>query len=582
MLSRISIRVLMTAVFIVNISLLAITIGIFWFVDKQSNALQHSNDRRIASFRLADEFRQSSDDLTRLARTYAVTGDLKYEKMYLDVIAIRDGKKPRPVQYEQIYWDLVLNYGDKPKPDGEKAAMIDMMKKLGFSEQEFALLDEAKAHSDDLVNMEVQAMNAVKGIFKDETGAYKRFDEPNLELAVSILHSKQYHEAKAKIVKPVDEFFTQLNERLDNKVSSMATMVALAELVGILFLCITIATSLLGYFIVRVKVTTPLSKMSYLITKMAKNNDLTIKLNETSDEIGLVGSSLNKLMVRLREGINQFVLMGDKISQNSGLVVNSVNLAESHGCEQNTQLTMIATAMEEMVSTLKEVSNSVNEASEEAENAQTLASKGKQAMDKTNQVFGSLIESFGHSSNTIDELSKESNNMSNVLNVIKEIAEQTNLLALNAAIEAARAGEYGRGFAVVADEVRTLAQRSQDSAGEIEQMLNQLQDKAKQSTESITKSAEDMDNTKDNILQASEVLVNINDASSNIHRLNVSISTATEEQQTVSEDIDKNIDQVHHLSSQLVTEMQSLLDVSNQLQAVSDETKRVAAQFKTN
>lgn len=582
MLSRISIRLLMTTVFIVNILLLVITIGVFWVVDKQSNALQHSNDRRIASFRLADEFRQSSDDLTRLARTYAVTGDLKYEKMYLDVIAIRDGKKPRPVQYEQIYWDLVLNYGDKPKPDGEKVAMIDMMKKLEFTKQEFALLDEAKAHSDDLVNMEVKAMNAVKGIFKDESGAYKRLDKPDLELAVSILHSKQYHEAKAKISKPVDEFFTELNKRLDSEVSSMAATVSLAELIGILFLCITIASSLLGYFIVRVKVTTPLSKMSYLITKMAKNNDLTIALDEAGDEIGSVGRSLNELMVRLREGINQFVLMGDRINQNSGLVVNSVNLAESHGREQNSQLTMIATAMEEMVSTLKEVSNSVNEASEEAENAQTLASKGKQAMDKTNQVFGSLIESFGHSSNTIDELSKESNNMSNVLNVIKEIAEQTNLLALNAAIEAARAGEYGRGFAVVADEVRTLAQRSQDSAGEIEQMLNQLQDKARQSTESITKSAEDMDNTKDNILQASEVLVNINDASSNIHRLNTSISTATEEQQTVSEDINKNTDQVHHLSNELVTEMQSLLSVSNQLQTVSDETKKVAAQFKTN
>ncbi|MGI3015260.1 hypothetical protein [Shewanella algae] len=122
---------------------------------------------RYKSYQVADELRQSSDDLTRLARTYAITGEEKYEKMYQDILDIRNGEKPRPQHYHQIYWDLVLNYGDKPKADGERAAIKDTMKSLGFSAKEFDFLDQAQANSDALVAIEAGQLQALAMNAKD-------------------------------------------------------------------------------------------------------------------------------------------------------------------------------------------------------------------------------------------------------------------------------------------------------------------------------------------------------------------------------------------------------------------------------
>ncbi|MEI7838083.1 MAG: methyl-accepting chemotaxis protein, partial [Planctomycetota bacterium] len=123
--------------------------------------LKNANDRHVAaqdrrhrSILLADELRQSSDDLTRLVRTYVVTGDTRYEEMYWEVLDIRNGKKPRPEHYERVYWDLVLNHSGRPRPDEEAVPLRELQTRAGFTEAEFAKLAEAQSHSDGLVKTE--------------------------------------------------------------------------------------------------------------------------------------------------------------------------------------------------------------------------------------------------------------------------------------------------------------------------------------------------------------------------------------------------------------------------------------------
>lgn len=117
----------------------------------------------------------------------------------MDILAIRDGKKPTPEKYHHIYWDLVLNYGDKPKPDGKTHSLNERMQALGFTDAEFGLLNEAKANSDALVAIEVEAMNAVKGLFPDpNTGKYTLQKEPDLSLAAELTHSKNITSKKQR------------------------------------------------------------------------------------------------------------------------------------------------------------------------------------------------------------------------------------------------------------------------------------------------------------------------------------------------------------------------------------------------
>jgi len=191
----------------------SLVISLSAIMHHNNHKLEEAEIKKYQSYLLADELRQSSDDLTRFARTYVVSGDPKYEKMYWHVLAIRNGEKPRPQEYNRIYWDLVLNYGDKPRPDGKMIPLRKLMKEAGFTEEEFGKLQEAQNNSDDLVTTETIAMNAVKGLYDDGTGNYTRKGEPDFEMARRIMHDEKYHQNKASIMRPIDEFFQLFQER---------------------------------------------------------------------------------------------------------------------------------------------------------------------------------------------------------------------------------------------------------------------------------------------------------------------------------------------------------------------------------
>lgn len=178
---------------------------------------------RYASYKLADEVRHSSDDLTRMARTYVVTGDPRYEEYFNRILAIRDGRAPRPVDYENIYWDYVTATGTPPRPDREAVALETLMQEAGFRAGELALLQQAKRLSDDLVALEERAMNAVAGIFVDSAGAYTRSGPPDSALAAGLLHGNAYHAAKAAIMAPIEEFVATVEARTATEVTILRT-----------------------------------------------------------------------------------------------------------------------------------------------------------------------------------------------------------------------------------------------------------------------------------------------------------------------------------------------------------------------
>ena len=144
---------------------------------------------------------------------YVVTEDARYEKMYWDILDIRNGKKPRPEHYERIYWDLVLKVNDKPRPDTEAISLRELQKRAGFTESELAKLVEAQKNSDDLVKTERIAINMVKGLYDDGKGNFTLKGKPDLETARKLVHDERYHRLKASIMKPIAEFQKMLDDR---------------------------------------------------------------------------------------------------------------------------------------------------------------------------------------------------------------------------------------------------------------------------------------------------------------------------------------------------------------------------------
>lgn len=558
----------MKLVFGAILACILLSAGIVFELNAMMANLTDMASIRYKSYQAADELRQSSDDLTRLGRTYVLTGDEKYKKMYMDILDIRNGKKPRPENYHTIYWDLVLNYGDKPKPDGNIQSLNERMQQLGFSDKEFALLHEAQANSDTLVQMEVKAMNAVEGLFADSSGNYSIKGTPKRSMAVELLHSQQYHSEKAKIMQPIDAFFVELEKRTSDQVKTAEASVLQLVWIGAGLLVLTIFLSIIGYIIVRTKVVKPISDISGTLDKVVKDSDLTLRVNDYgSNELGIIGKTVNQTLKGYDSTIKKILVLNKEIKDITNQIHTVADQSSGMSETQAKEVDMAAVAMEEMTSTLGEVAVSTTKAESYASDTEKQVGSCQEVFKTAADDFTKMEVEFEQTHGTINKLAEESTNVGNVLDVIKGIAEQTNLLALNAAIEAARAGEQGRGFSVVADEVRTLAQRTQESTGEIEAMINSLQEQAKDAANAIESSAKNMLKSQENIKGASEAMDSIKQSGSEIHQFNTTIASATEEQVSVSKEISQNLSNINNLTNEMnrkVTQLNPMVaDLSN-------------------
>ncbi|MGE5027600.1 MAG: diguanylate cyclase domain-containing protein, partial [Betaproteobacteria bacterium] len=203
-----------------------------------------ANDLRHASFLLADELRQSSDDLTRMARTYVVNGDPRYKKYYQDILDIRDGRKPRPKAYQLAYWDLVLANALPPPSDGGQAVpLLELMRQSGFSDKELGKLAEAKVNSDWLVVLEREAMKLAESV-----GANA---EANHARARRMLYDEHYYQAKLAIMSPINEFFVLMDQRTRDTVRKAKTLALLLRLLFIAAALVSILVLLRTFAILR-------------------------------------------------------------------------------------------------------------------------------------------------------------------------------------------------------------------------------------------------------------------------------------------------------------------------------------------
>ncbi len=178
-----------------------------------SDEVAIAESRRYESFKLADELRQSSDDLTRMARTYVATGNPIYRDYFLEILAIRNGTHPRPLNYERAYWDLLKLDGEKPSPEGKAQPLLDRMRDVEFTDAEIDMLKNALERSDKLVELEDRAMYAMVGMFDDGRGNYTVKRAPDPELARQLLHGDEYHQSKREIMTKINAFVDRVETR---------------------------------------------------------------------------------------------------------------------------------------------------------------------------------------------------------------------------------------------------------------------------------------------------------------------------------------------------------------------------------
>lgn len=200
-------------------------------------------NERYQLYMLANTLRQSSDDLTELARLYVVTGEKKYRDYYNETLAIRNGTSPRPLNYNELYWDLVIGT-NSPQSYSPAKSLAAMMLEHHYTLKEFSLLTEAENRSNKLAETEIKAMNMVEGKYQDKSGNYAIIGKPNTQLAIQMVFGDDYMKAKLQVMKPLQEFFNRIdsrtfliNEKIDIEMSQIiAWALALSLLSTILML----------------------------------------------------------------------------------------------------------------------------------------------------------------------------------------------------------------------------------------------------------------------------------------------------------------------------------------------------------
>lgn len=364
-----------------------------------------------------------------------------------------------------------------------------------------------------------------------------------------------------------DKSFAMLSEFRTSAV--IATIIAVVIIIALLGMLIRVLLQ-------------PLHVMTRAMQDIADGEgDLTRRLEiQNNDEFGTLGNAFNRFVERIHTSIREVSSATEQVNEVALRVVSASNSSMVNSDEQANRTNSVAAAINELGAAAQEIARNAAQASSQASDARHLAEDGQQVVERNIKAMTELSAMISASSGNIEALNSKTVNIGQILEVITSISQQTNLLALNAAIEAARAGEAGRGFAVVADEVRSLAQRTQKSTEEIEELIVGLQSGTQQVANIMDNSRGLTDSSVELTRRAGSALGSITRTVSTIQAMNSQIATAAEQQSAVAEEINRSVLNVRDISEQTAAASEETAASSTELARLGTHLQALVSRFR--
>ncbi|MGC9401384.1 methyl-accepting chemotaxis protein [Vibrio genomosp. F10 str. 9ZC157] len=324
------------------------------------------------------------------------------------------------------------------------------------------------------------------------------------------------------------------------------------------------------------------SKLLSVIQEIARSNNVSMRADlKGNNELVSISTYFNRLLDKLEVLISGTQDKAGQLSQTTSTMHNELENVITQFHTQADHTTTMATAVQEMVATINEISESTAVAVEGVQQASLNAKHGREVVSSTVDNIGSLSNILGESQTSISSLNEHVEKIGGAVHIIQGIAEQTNLLALNAAIEAARAGEQGRGFAVVADEVRALASRTHQSTEEITKVVDAIQKQMSTVVVNIDQCNDQGQETLTASQTLDESLAQIITDMDNIQSNSERIASAIEEQGIVMNQVSESITELNAISD---SNMQSAQQCLTEVDTVSEQARDMdlaVAEFRT-
>jgi methyl-accepting chemotaxis protein len=337
------------------------------------------------------------------------------------------------------------------------------------------------------------------------------------------------------------------------------------------------------YLSIKQSVTKPLDELSRGLRDIAEGDgDLTRRLQvQGTDEIGEAAHAFNVFMEKLHGTVTQVKAGTDQVLQTANELATVSEQMAGNSQQQSRDAKDLAGQVEIISRTLNGLASQAEEVQRVSVDSSGHSNRGSEVIHSAATEMNQITEAVSASSSIIQDLGRQSDQISLIVNVIKEIADQTNLLALNAAIEAARAGEQGRGFAVVADEVRKLAERTSNSTQEITGMIEKIQSGTRAAIESMASGVSRVDAGAKLARQAGEAITEIKAGVDQVVEAVNGISAAVKDQARVNGENAQKVERVARLSEENNAAFQNTVATIRYLDELATNLQESVGRFKT-
>lgn len=426
---------------------------------------------------------------------------------------------------------------------------------------------------------------------RDNVNAYVQFSHKVVEylnkkesgLAVNESYEaliSQYRDIGNSMVSSINSLSQQVNKFSDIAMSeSYEKNTQVKVNAGLTILAVFIISMVTAWWLSGL-IVTPIKHIQLIIRRLAEG-DLTVRADADGDnEVAELGKDINATAIQLQTTVEALSRISEDVAAASTELAAVMSESEINSQKELSEIEQVASAVNELSSTADNVSDNALSADKTARETSDLARSGLEIFTQSNQASEEMANALTDTAIVVNRLKDQSEQINNVVEVIRGVSEQTNLLALNAAIEAARAGESGRGFAVVADEVRLLAARTQSSTKEIQTIIESLQEQSGLANDSMQTSLDKLELNKELTAKAGDALVSITGSISVINDMNTQVATAAEEQSQVTQDINRNVVNMSELVNQNVTGISQSASASNELSRLAEQQKEQLAFFK--